>query len=340
MFWARLILALLLPSMAWAQTSPGFQDNKKLFAAQLNAAFTAKQDYPPPVFTSGTAGVVPASGGGTSNFLRSDGIFAPPPGGSVTITAGSTPASGFTSGDLISVSSNLVQDSGIAASNVDLLNGNQTISGNKNFTGTFQINSNTITWPAAAISVARIDAAQTFIGAQTIGNGVAGSISLSPGTGASSSLETYNLTNDLSNAVFAATQNNSATANTTLINIPNSAVLRSLGAGSAGLFIGASAASTGITFFTGGTATTNKRGQIGSTGGWCIGNCTADAGSGAITFNPQAFGSLPSCVAGLEGAVAEVNDSTANTFGATISGSGSNKVLAHCNGTNWTVAGI
>jgi hypothetical protein len=32
-------------------------------------------------FTSSTAGLVPASGGGTANFLRADGTFAPPPGG-------------------------------------------------------------------------------------------------------------------------------------------------------------------------------------------------------------------------------------------------------------------
>ena len=33
-------------------------------------------------FTASTAGLVPASGGGTSNFLRADGTFAAPPGGS------------------------------------------------------------------------------------------------------------------------------------------------------------------------------------------------------------------------------------------------------------------
>lgn len=33
------------------------------------------------VFTSGLKGLVPASGGGTANFLRADGVFAAPPGG-------------------------------------------------------------------------------------------------------------------------------------------------------------------------------------------------------------------------------------------------------------------
>lgn len=34
------------------------------------------------VFGASTQGVVPASGGGTTNFLRADGTFAAPPGGS------------------------------------------------------------------------------------------------------------------------------------------------------------------------------------------------------------------------------------------------------------------
>lgn len=33
------------------------------------------------VFTSSVKGLVPASGGGTTNFLRADGVFAEPPGG-------------------------------------------------------------------------------------------------------------------------------------------------------------------------------------------------------------------------------------------------------------------
>lgn len=37
-----------------------------------------------PVFTSTDAGVVPASGGGTTNFLRADGVFAAPPGGGIS----------------------------------------------------------------------------------------------------------------------------------------------------------------------------------------------------------------------------------------------------------------
>jgi hypothetical protein len=40
-----------------------------------------------PVFTSGAAGVVPASGGGTANFMRADGAWAPP---SASTAAGGT----------------------------------------------------------------------------------------------------------------------------------------------------------------------------------------------------------------------------------------------------------
>jgi hypothetical protein len=49
------------------------------------------------------------------------------------------------------------------------------------------------------------------------------------------------------------------------------------------------------------------------------------------------FATLPSCVAGLEGTKAAVTDSTTNSYGATITGAGSNHVPAYCNGTNWIV---
>ncbi len=41
-----------------------------------------------------------------------------------------------------------------------------------------------------------------------------------------------------------------------------------------------------------------------------------------------------------EGTHASVNNSNQNIFGATIAAGGSNHVLAYCDGTNWTVAGI
>jgi hypothetical protein len=60
--------------------------------------------------------------------------------------------------------------------------------------------------------------------------------------------------------------------------------------------------------------------------------------SGRVTTGPAAFSGLASCSSGLEGSIRGVTDSTTATWGATITGGGSNHVLAYCNGTNWTVA--
>jgi hypothetical protein len=49
-----------------------------------------------------------------------------------------------------------------------------------------------------------------------------------------------------------------------------------------------------------------------------------------------AFSRLP--INQLVGTLIPVTDSTTNTWGATITGGGANKVLAYWNGTNWTVA--
>jgi hypothetical protein len=43
------------------------------------------------------------------------------------------------------------------------------------------------------------------------------------------------------------------------------------------------------------------------------------------------------CNSGNKGMMATVTDSTTNTWGATITGSGSDTVGAFCDGTNWTV---
>lgn len=51
------------------------------------------------------------------------------------------------------------------------------------------------------------------------------------------------------------------------------------------------------------------------------------------------FASLSTCTTGLQGTLAMVSDSTTVTWGATIAGGSTSKVLAFCNGTNWTVAG-
>lgn len=53
--------------------------------------------------------------------------------------------------------------------------------------------------------------------------------------------------------------------------------------------------------------------------------------------DPLAFSTLPNCSSTYEGLRRSVNDSTTSTWGATITGSGTNHVEAYCDGTNWTV---
>src|SRR6266700_1196279 len=63
--------------------------------------------------------------------------------------------------------------------------------------------------------------------------------------------------------------------------------------------------------------------------------------TGAVPFAlvMHTFASLPACSGTYIGAWGGVTDSTTATWGATITGSGANNVLAFCNGTNWTVFG-
>lgn len=74
-------LACGMSPAAFAQSSPGLFTGQVPTAAQWNSYFAAKQNYPVPLFTSGSQGSVPASGGGTANYLRADGTWATPPGG-------------------------------------------------------------------------------------------------------------------------------------------------------------------------------------------------------------------------------------------------------------------
>jgi hypothetical protein len=62
------------------------------------------------------------------------------------------------------------------------------------------------------------------------------------------------------------------------------------------------------------------------------------AGGPAQITHVANFASLPACSSSNEGMLNPVSDSTTTTWGATITGGGSNHVLAYCDGTNWTVA--
>ena len=56
-------------------------------------------------------------------------------------------------------------------------------------------------------------------------------------------------------------------------------------------------------------------------------------------YQPQTFASLLTCSSSLTGMTAMVSDSTTVTWGATVTGGGTSKALALCDGTNWTVVG-
>jgi len=56
-------------------------------------------------------------------------------------------------------------------------------------------------------------------------------------------------------------------------------------------------------------------------------------------ISKSTYSALPRCAVRTEGEIATVTDSTTNTWGASISGRGSNVVLAFCDGSHWTVAG-
>lgn len=62
-----------------------------------------------------------------------------------------------------------------------------------------------------------------------------------------------------------------------------------------------------------------------------------DGVGGAGELSPVLFGDLPASPS--EGMYANITDGSTNVWGATVSGSGSNKVLVRFNGTNWTVVG-
>lgn len=120
----------------------------------------------PNVFGSSTPGIVPASGGGTGNYLRADGTWAAVAGGgsgTVTSVAATAPASGFTvSGSPITSSGTLT----FALNNDLLALENLATTGLATRTGTNVWTSRTLTGTASQLTV-------------TDGNGVSGNPTIS-----------------------------------------------------------------------------------------------------------------------------------------------------------------
>jgi hypothetical protein len=105
----------------------------------------------------------------------------------------------------------------------------------------------------------------------------------------------------------------------------------------------ASPSGTGIVSMTGDDAGNVGIGPNGSNTGVASDPWNVSAAGAEVTASTQispskAFATLAACVGGTEGSLAAVSDSSTNTWGATITGGGTNHVLAYCDGTNWTVS--
>ena len=60
--------------------------------------------------------------------------------------------------------------------------------------------------------------------------------------------------------------------------------------------------------------------------------------AGGLWGPVSTYASLPAASSTYEGTLVPISDSNSNTWGAAITASGANHVLAYCNGTAWTVA--
>jgi len=114
----------------------------------------------PPNFTSGAAGYAPASGGGTTNFLRADGSWAAPTISSISannVTAGTFPGATYTFTDEVKATDLTVDTNLLVTDSTNNRIGiNQAtplysldVTGTARITGTTTLNSQTYTWPSS-----------------------------------------------------------------------------------------------------------------------------------------------------------------------------------------------
>lgn len=131
------------------------------------------------VFTTSLQGLVPASGGGTTNFLRADGTWAVPAGGgSGVTTVGTFSGSSQTNG--ASISSTTITFGPADATNPGMVTtGTQTLAGAKTFSGAMTIN------PTASLTTAQLtfgSLTNNWISFSTAGNAVPSLTNRSVGT--------------------------------------------------------------------------------------------------------------------------------------------------------------
>ena len=177
-----------LPSIA----SPSFLGNISGSAATPSALTATQVTANLNIFTSSLQGLVPASGGGTTNFLRADGTFAIPPGTGVTSVAVTAPAAVFSAtGSPITTSGTIAlsiqSTQTISSTSIDWSTGSlftKTLSANTTFTFTGNVSGQTIvvrltntasnytvTWPtvrwsggtAPTMSIGAVSDVYTFI---------------------------------------------------------------------------------------------------------------------------------------------------------------------------------
>lgn len=186
----RKIIALLfffLASMAHAQNgicptaANGDSSNKCASTQFVQNAFSGGSTLNVPANVTGTI----TSGGipyfNTTSQMSSSGALA---SGNLVVGGGASgPSTVSLGGDCTFLSPNVTctktngvsfgtaatQNTGTSGATIPLLNGNNTYSGSANFTGTFQINAHTITWPSVATTVAALNIAdQTVSGGANV----------------------------------------------------------------------------------------------------------------------------------------------------------------------------
>lgn len=182
----------------------------------------------------------------------------------------------------------------------------------------------------------------TFIAAAVGGSTALSNVSINTSTATSGS-NGISINADTTGGRAQFVVSNSVTLGSNLGNMPNAFGIQAFGASSGGIYLGTSSNSSPIVFYTASTNLANKRGQIGGTsGGWCIGNCTTDSGAGTLVSTGPVTISSGYTVSTLPaspgtGARAYVTDqlTTCAGVGVALTGGGSAVCPTFYNGAAW-----